>query len=66
LFPISSAIRNLSEDGLYTLYNDATSRIGSHVAGGNVVDSYVEKQRALIVAIEEELTRRQKENKINQ
>jgi hypothetical protein len=66
LLPISDSIKNLSEDGLYLLYQDATSRIGSHVAGGNVVDEYVEKQRALIVAIEEELSRRQKQNKINQ
>lgn len=65
MFPVSQSIKNLSEDGLFLLYQDATNRIGSHVAGGNVVDSYVEKQRALITAIEEELNRRNKENKIN-
>jgi hypothetical protein len=48
----------MSEDALFIMYKDAESRIGSHVAGGNVVESYIEKQRTLITAIQEELLRR--------
>lgn len=44
--------------GLLDLVRDAELRIGSHVAGGNQVDDYVERQRTLISIVQEELQKR--------
>ena len=53
-----SSIPNLSTESLIILVHDAESRIGSHVAGGDPVDEYVEKQRYLLSLIQDELSRR--------
>jgi hypothetical protein len=52
------SIPNISTVGLLSLAKDAEYRIGSHVAGGNPVDEYVERQQALLSAIQDELNKR--------
>jgi hypothetical protein len=53
-----SSLPNLSTTSLIDLVRDAEARIGSHVAGGNPVTEYVEKQQALLELIQDELGRR--------
>lgn len=48
----------LQTNDLIALTRDAEARIGSHVAGGNPVKEYVEKQRTLLTLIQEELQKR--------
>lgn len=55
-----SSISNISDQGLMDLAKDAEMRIGSHVAGGNPVSSYVEKQQYLLSLIQNELAKRGK------
>jgi hypothetical protein len=52
------AVPLMSTLGLISLAGDAESRIGSHVAGGNPVNEYVERQQALLSLIQEELSKR--------
>jgi hypothetical protein len=49
---------HLSDTDLHVLVIDAERRIGSHVAGGNPIDEYVQRQQALLELIQEELLRR--------
>jgi hypothetical protein len=53
-----SSIKSLSDSQLFSLAKDVESRIGSHVAGGNAIDAYVQKQQALLELIQDELLRR--------
>jgi hypothetical protein len=53
-----SALPKLSDFDLYNLAKDAESRIGSHVAGGNALDEYVQRQQALLELIQDEFERR--------
>ena len=51
-------LKKLSIDQLNELSRDAEYRIGSHSAGGNPVDAYIEKQRTLLSLIQDELSNR--------
>ena len=51
-------LSKLSIDQLTDLAIDAEYRIGSHSAGGNPVDAYIEKQRTLLSLIQDELSNR--------
>jgi hypothetical protein len=53
-----ASLKNLSTEGLIDLARDAETRIGSHVAGGNPIDAYVQRQQALLELIQDELGRR--------
>lgn len=53
-----SQIPHLSTSGLIQLARNAESRIGSHVAGGNPVDDYVERHKYLLTLVQEELEKR--------
>lgn len=53
-----SQIPSLSDKQLHIFARDAEQRIGSHVAGGNPIDEYVQKQQAFLELIQEELLRR--------
>jgi hypothetical protein len=53
-----SQIPQLSTSSLMQLAKDAEHRIGSHVAGGNPVPKYVERQQALLTLIQDELVKR--------
>lgn len=53
-----SALPNLSDLDLCNLAKDAEARIGSHVAGGNAIDDYVQRQQAILELIQDELLRR--------
>lgn len=53
-----ASIPNIPTIGLIDLAKDAEARIGSHVAGGNPVNEYVERQQALLKLIQDELLRR--------
>lgn len=53
-----SSISSLSDSQLYSLVKDVEARIGSHVAGGNAIDEYVQRQQALLELIQDELLRR--------
>ncbi|WP_338754262.1 hypothetical protein [Bacillus sp. FJAT-52991] len=55
---IESQIKSLSVEGLHLLVADAQYRIGSHIAGGDPVDVYVEQQRYILDLVQEELQRR--------
>jgi hypothetical protein len=50
-----TSLPQLSDSQLYSLAKDAEARIGSHVAGGNPINEYVEKQQALLELIQDEL-----------
>lgn len=52
------AIPNIPVEGLISLARDAEARIGSHVAGGNPVNEYVQRQQALLELVQDELLRR--------
>ena len=54
----AAQIPYLPVSSLVALAMDAEQRIGSHVAGGNPVDEYVEGQRYLLSLIQDELGRR--------
>jgi hypothetical protein len=53
-----SQIPQLSTQGLVLLAKDAEHRIGSHVAGGDPVPEYVERQQSLLTLIQDELVKR--------
>jgi hypothetical protein len=53
-----ASLPQLSYLDLLNLVKDAEARIGSHVAGGNVIDEYVQRQQAILELIQEELGRR--------
>jgi hypothetical protein len=53
-----SRIPQLSTYSLIQLAKDAEYRIGSHVAGGDPVPEYVERQQSLLTLIQEELVKR--------
>jgi hypothetical protein len=53
-----ASIPYLSDADLLNLAKDAEARIGSHVAGGNDLDEYVQRQQALLELIQDELERR--------
>jgi hypothetical protein len=53
-----SCLPHLSDLELCNLAKDAEARIGSHVAGGNAIDEYVQRQQALLELIQDELLRR--------
>lgn len=55
-------LQTLSTDGLYLVYQDATSRIGSHYVGGNPDMNYIGKQEVIIAAVQNKLSRRKEEN----
>ena len=57
---IIRSIPTLSTEGLYALAQDCEQRIGSHVAGGMPNDIYVEGQRRILLAIQDELADRRK------
>lgn len=52
------SLPQLSDSDLMNLAQDAERRISSHVAGGNEIDEYVQRQQALLELIQEELERR--------
>ncbi|SDM18202.1 hypothetical protein [Bacillus sp. OK048] len=53
-----ASLPQLSYADLITLVEDAERRIGSHVAGGNEINEYVQRQQALLELIQDELLRR--------
>ena len=55
---IESQIKSLQTEGLLHLIEDAERRIGSHVAGGDPVESYMQHQRYILDLAQEELKRR--------
>ena len=55
---IESQIRSLSEEGLMLLVADVNHRIGSHVAGGDPVEKYMQQQRYILDLVQEEFRRR--------
>lgn len=57
---MKESIKNLPEDGLFLVYQDAINRIGSHSAGGEPDPVYIKKQESIIDAIQEELKTRGK------
>jgi hypothetical protein len=56
---IKASLQQLSIEGLYLFVRDVEHRIGSHVAGGDPVEEYIEKQKALLTYVQEELERRE-------
>lgn len=46
-----TSLPQLSYADLISLVEDTERRIGSHVAGGNAIDEYVQKQQALLELI---------------
>jgi hypothetical protein len=56
---IKNSIKNLSEEDLLILYQDATNRIGSNSLGGDPDPVYIKKQEWIIQAIQEELKSRE-------
>lgn len=55
---IEQQIKTLSFQGLYLLYKDVESRIGSYVLDGNSNNEYVQKQRYIASLIQDELINR--------
>lgn len=55
---IESQIKSLSEEGLMLLVEDVERRIGSHVAGGDPVEEYVQHQLYILDLVQEEFRRR--------
>ncbi|UAT31943.1 hypothetical protein K7T73_06905 [Bacillus badius] len=55
---IESQIKSLSENGLMLLAEDVNRRIGSHVAGGDPVEEYVQHQRYILDLVQEEFKKR--------
>lgn len=63
-FLIESQIKSLSEEGLMLLVADVERRIGSHVAGGDPVEEYVQQQRYILDLVQKELDRREKDHQL--
>ncbi|WP_203363065.1 hypothetical protein [Bacillus sp. REN10] len=55
---IESQIKSLSAEGLLLLVEDVERRIGSHTAGGDPVDAYIQHQRYILDLVQEELKSR--------
>lgn len=55
---IESQIKSLPMQGLLLLVEDVERRIGSHVAGGDPVEEYVQHQRYILDLVQNELERR--------
>lgn len=55
---IINNLNNLSNEDLIYIVKDCESRIGSHVAGGMVNEEYVNSQREIISAVQDEFLRR--------
>lgn len=55
---LAMSIPRLTNFQLMDLAKDAEYRIGSHVAGGNPVDEYVERQQKILSLIQDELEKR--------
>lgn len=55
---LESQIKSLRTEGLILLVEDAERRIGSHVAGGDPVEEYVDHQKYILDLVQEELKRR--------
>ncbi|MFJ8268512.1 hypothetical protein [Peribacillus asahii] len=55
---LAQRIASLSDYQLYETVKDVEWRIGSHVAGGNPIDEYVDRQRKIISLIQDELMKR--------
>ncbi|MGC8229893.1 hypothetical protein ACP2W0_12855 [Pseudobacillus badius] len=55
---IESQIKSLSVQGLLLLVEDVERRIGSHVAGDDPVDEYVDHQKYILSLVQSELERR--------
>ncbi|MFL0365361.1 hypothetical protein ACH0BF_20345 [Pseudobacillus sp. 179-B 2D1 NHS] len=55
---LESQIKSLRTEGLLLLVEDAERRIGSHVAGGDPVEEYVQQQRYILDLVQEEFKRR--------
>lgn len=55
---IREGLKQLDERALFDLVKDCEARIGSHCAGGSPDDVYVQKQRAIITAVQNELNKR--------
>ncbi|MCM3567884.1 hypothetical protein [Neobacillus mesonae] len=53
-----TCLPHLSDADLANLAFDTERRIGSHIAGGNPIDEYVQRQQALLEVIQDELLRR--------
>lgn len=53
-----SCLRHLSDTDLHALAIEAERRIGSHIAGSNAIDEYVQRQQALLELIQDELLMR--------
>ncbi|RJS60136.1 hypothetical protein [Bacillus sp. PK3_68] len=56
---LESQIKSLQTEGLLLLVEDAKRRIGSHVAGDDPVEEYMQHQRYILDLVQEELKRRQ-------
>ena len=55
---IKAQVPSLTDGQLIALVADVERRIGSHMCGGNVSEDYVNKQRGILDAVQEELTNR--------
>ena len=55
---IIQSLKNLDALALYEVVKDCEMRIGSHVAGGDPNEVYVQKQRDIIAAVQKELESR--------
>lgn len=55
---IKHQVPHLSDDQLHTLALDVERRIGSHSAGGQADEHYLNKQRSILDAIQAEFERR--------
>ena len=53
-----NSIPKLTDDQLMALVKDCESRIGSHVAGGDPNEQYVEHQKMIIGLVQEEFSNR--------
>jgi len=57
-------LKNVSDGVLMTLFNDATNRIGTHVAGSreDINENYIKEQENIIDKIQIEVERRSKKH----
>ncbi|MFL0361425.1 hypothetical protein ACH0BF_00215 [Pseudobacillus sp. 179-B 2D1 NHS] len=55
---IEAQIKSLRTEGLLLLVEDVERRIGSHVAGGDPVEEYVDHQKYILSLVQQELERR--------
>lgn len=56
----ATQVKHLPYSSLHDLVQDAERRIGSHVAGGNINQDYIDKQESLMLIAQEEIIRRSK------